>query len=1165
MDYVSYFAPATVRTLVVPVNELVQSDLRRYLDILKRVRDVRTLDLTPNPGKFNPQAYPHGHIYYSFVTKDEDSETLFLHDFEPYRKTNIVIGIAKWNIDMNDDTIRDLKSELKKRYPSPISIFMMIFDSPKEFETKVAEVYAIDESTLNMETKLCDLTSRFLTNFSTYASAYEHTTLRSPGNMNLGIKKNRKRYSSSFELNSDKLQHLQSKGRKMKLSANFYMIAGNLKTALTEFSEAIYNLKISHDFLWLASALDGLGVCLFLLTSIGVPYQLPPFLESVLLSADDFKISSPLASPRSSFQSSRISGSFTRNSSTPVENSLDVISLEKVKTSILGCGKLAAAFYKEARSQEDDEVPQIVFSECLIRYCSLEVAINVNRKFDLDLIETILGNLVYDNRKTGDDFESDSFNQLCHFVLNTKFQDLSKGQQMKIFYTLAGLFWKANMKMKYTLMISRYIDLIIASDNIVYGSSSEYNYLNKMLDDYCFINNLVSDNESPNYFQKNQMTQLLKFCAKVNDFTAYVSYGFLALKNFQALLNHDEQIDIHNNLKKFASFVDNIPEYWDSHIFVDLQYEIEANSIVEGETCAVSVVLRNPFAFAIEVSNLNLATSNNFPLKVSISDFDEADDANNIVSNVLKPYSETVIFFNIVPQEPGILEITGIIAAVDLCMPQKFTIYTTKLASFLPKIHEPRMETAKVIKTWPINVVHSQPLLKIINISLTDKWLMLLDGERQKFRVDLKNISKTEINHLISSFRDSTTELLTAELQNKSLQPTEVYEIEYQLLKRKAFKILNKDQLSNIKGNEQFYLDVEIMGKLGVKEASLVLTYSHQKELSSEFQRSLTIPLNLTVYPSVELAGCDIIPLTSNTRFSEDNCDPCWKYLRDLKRQGQNLSQFCLVALDFVNMWSEQMEICVDCNEPNELDKRTLPPFSFICNIHSRKNIRVFVPLLRMDLDDDYLNQRIPSLRNKQFVLDTKTPAAEQLFHKRSFWYKEEILKRIKASWKVSVTVEDSIHAGKSGEIDIRGFRFSSKMIEILEIEKIGISLQLLDEKEKYVELNKVKLNEFYTIRVTIQNRFKTPVFGMIRHIPVCKDPPYAYEKKILINGALQFSVEKRIQPDTTKFFDLGITFIEKGEYEWGAVFDEMSGWDTGNIAIIKHHLQREQLKFTIQ
>lgn len=65
MDYVSYFAPATVRTLVVPVNELVQSDLRRYLDILKRVRDVRTLDLTPNPGKFNPQAYPHGHIYYS--------------------------------------------------------------------------------------------------------------------------------------------------------------------------------------------------------------------------------------------------------------------------------------------------------------------------------------------------------------------------------------------------------------------------------------------------------------------------------------------------------------------------------------------------------------------------------------------------------------------------------------------------------------------------------------------------------------------------------------------------------------------------------------------------------------------------------------------------------------------------------------------------------------------------------------------------------------------------------------------------------------------------------------------------------------------------------------------------------------------------------------------
>lgn len=1164
MDYISYVAPATVRTLVVPINQLVNKDLQKFLEILRRVRDVRTLDLTHNPGKFNPQAYPHGRIYYNFVTRDEDDETLFLHDFEPHRKTNIVIGIAKWKIDMNDDMIRNLKTELKKRYPSPISLFLMIFESPKDFETKVSEVYTIDESTLNMETKLCDLTSIFLNNFSTYASAYEHTTLRSPGNMNLDFRKGRKRHSSSFELNSDKVRQVQSRGRKMKLSANFFLIAGNLKMALTEFSEAIYNLRTASDYLWLASALDGLGLCLFLLTSIGVPYQLPSFLGNLLASASDFNVGSPLASPRSSFQTARMSGNFSRNSNTTDEISFNAISLENVKTSILSCGKLATLFYEYARSQDVEEVPQIVFSECLIRYCLLEVAINVNRKFNSDLMETILNNWVYDERKTSNDLECETLNQLCHYVLNTKFQSLSDCQQMKIFYTLAALYWRTNMNSKYTLMISRYINLIIASNEVFYGSSSEYNHLNRILDDYCVINNIVAENTNPTYLQKTQLTQLLMFCARINNYKAYVSYGFLALKHFHVFLNHEEQILIHKNLKSFASHVDNIPQYWDSRILVDLLYELDTNKIVEGETCTINVVLRNPYAFPVEVRNLKLSTTNDFPLKVMLSEFGETE-LNNFVS-ILKPYSETLISLSIVPLTPGTLEITGIIAAVDICRSESFSIQTTTPPSFLPKVHESRTESpTKTSKTWLINVVHSQPLLKIINLSLTDKWLMLLDGEHRQFRLDLKNISKTEINHLVSSFRDSTTELLTGELHNKSLQPTEIYEIEYQLLKRKAFKILNKEQLSNIKGTEQFHLDIEIMGKLGVKEASLVLVYSHQKDSSNEYQRTLTIPLNLTVYPSVELAGCDIIPLTSNTRFSKDNYGPCWNYLRDMNGQGQNSSQFCLVALDFVNMWSEQMEVCISSNEPKELNGKPIPSFEFTCFIQSRKNARVFVPLLRMDLDDDHLNQRIPSLRNKQFILDTKTPAAEQIFYKRSFWYREEILKRIRASWKVSATVKDSINAGRSGEIDIRGFKFSSKMIEILEIEKISIVLQLLDDKDTPVETNRVQLNEFYTIRVTIHNRFKIPIFGMVRHIPVCKDPPYAYEKKIMINGALQFSVESRIQPDTSRIFDLGIVFIEKGDYEWGAVFDELNGWDTGDIAIKKHHLQREQLKFTIQ
>ena len=137
-------------------------------------------------------------------------------------------------------------------------------------------------------------------------------------------------------------------------------------------------------------------------------------------------------------------------------------------------------------------------------------------------------------------------------------------------------------------------------------------------------------------------------------------------------------------------------------------------------------------------------------------------------------------------------------------------------------------------------------------------------------------------------------------------------------------------------------------------------------------------------------------------------------------------------------------------------------------------------------------------------------------------------------------------------------------MIEVLEVEKIGILLTLLDQENQPVDLNNANLNRFYTVRLQLTNRNKHLIFGIIRHIPVCKDPPYTFEKKILINGVLQYSVETPLKPGESRTYDLGIVFLEKGECEWGALFDEVEGWEEGDINIKKQHLQREQLKVKI-
>jgi hypothetical protein len=1186
MDSLTFVTPANVRSLIVPVNELDQTDFEKILETLKRVKDVRAVDLTHNPGKFNPQAYPQGHIYLNFVTRDEDEESLFLHDFEPYRKTTIVIGIAKWNDELNTDIIRNLKSELKKKYPAPMSQFVMIFDCPIDFSCELSEVYAVNENTSNMETKICDLTSRFLSNFSTYASAYEHTTLRSPGNLNGTVSKPKRKITSSFELNPEKVKQMSSKGRKQKLVANFYLMAGNLKSSLSEFCEAIFNLKAANDFLWLASALDGLAVCLFLLSSIGAPYQLPPFIHSLLDSAKDIDhmLSSPMVSPRPSLQLNTFSSLNNLSNHTPEPTSLSVVPLDVVESTIFACGKLSVAYYEQARHFGIDYVPQIVVSESLLRYASLLVLINTNGKFDLNLIEEILySSTIYNGNHVSKSFDLEYFNNLCFHVLNAEFKHLAPSQQLKFFYTLTFLYSRTNMNMKKCLMIKNFFDLVISSQHIISINRFEYQSLNNLLKEYCENYGIAIDSKTyikhPNHIQKKILYQILHFCEKINHYEGYIYYSSIILSHFRSLLTESECISIHDKIKGYKVFINKSPEYWDSNFFLDFQFQTTVNQIVEAEECNVNILIRNSFAFEIEIKDLELSTENNFPLEVFATDKRQVDGLNSLPTIYMRPFMEMVIPIIIIPKKNGKLVIDGIIASVDICKRQKFVTNNRKAIPFLPKIKRKPInivDTYETIKTWEISVVYKQPLLKIVDIKLTDKWLMLLDGEKKQFKVVLKNMTDTEINHLISKFKDSTTDKLTAELSNKLLQPNEIYEIEYQLLMKKPFKILNKHALVQIKGNESFHLEVEITGKLGVNEAHLVLEYSHQKDTLSEFKRSLTIPVNLTVYPSVELAGCDIISLTTNTRISEQNDNLCWKYLKSMKGQNFKLSNFCLLALDFVNMWSEEMEICIEYdtkatdpkdpkesyNSAGEVEEGT---FVTRALLHSRKNIRVFIPLLRMDFEEEFLDRRIPSLRNKQFIVDKKTPVAEQTFINHAFWYKEEILKHLKATWKISSTATNSIHSGKCGDIELRGFKFSSKMIEVLEVEKIGIQLKLLNENNEEVDLNAIESNKFYTIHVRLTNRNKYSIFGIIRHIPVCKDPPYTYEKKILINGVLQFSIEQSLDPGHHRNYDLGVVFIEKGEYEWGVLFDEINDWEEGHINIKKQHLQREQLKFTVK
>lgn len=1187
MDSLGFASPAMVRTLLVPITTLKRSDFLRHRAAFEGVKDIRPVDLTSNPGIFNPQAYPQGRIFHTFITRDEDSESFLLHDFEPFRKTSIVIGIGQWDDDTNDDVIRSMKSGLSKEYSSSISTSVIIFNCPPDASTKVADAYTTNASSNNLETIICDITSRFLSNFSRYASAYEHTTLRSPGNISGVIpkgpphsllEKQRKRLTNSFE--TDKIKQNQDKGRKLKLSANFYLMVGNYKKALADFCDSINLLSISNDHLWLASAFDGLSVCLFLLAYVGVPFQLPPFLTTIIDNSKFIDLSklSFTSSPRSSFQLSR---SATPRSST-VNLNLPEVPLSAITDFILKLSKLSFFHYQAASSEDNEYVPQVIITESGVRNASLFVLIGTEGLLTRDIMKSSIYDSDWLEKKVIEDsIDHDHFNMLVSQVTRLDFKTISSLSKLKSYSVLIRLYIMMNMPRKACLMINGFIEIVNSNKNYSIVNDFNFKELDYILKMYVTNYGVRLTREfemyEPNVLQLKVIYQVVEFCSKITFNEGFIKYGSIMLRDFNSLLMEDDQVSLYEEIKITMNETGHSPNYWDDGLLVSFEFDKDTQ-LIEGEHSDIFVTLNNPFSFPIEIQDYALSTVDDFDLSLSINtNLSFVTPFNSII---IQSQETKRIPFLLLPNSNGLLKIEGFRASICGCKLQKFIVNDhKKISTFKHKEMSVKLDlkNRQIQKTAPkileMKVVYKQPMLKLINIELAEH-VMLLEGEYKQFKITLSNTSDVPINQLDLKFHDSTTDPLNTLLNKKDIPVNETYELEYYLFVKKPFEILNKIDMNKIGPNETFHLDVKIWGKRGVTEAKLILDYANQRPNDFiRFKRELIAPIKISVYPSVELAGCDIIPVTSNTTVSVISDNVCVSYFKYMVSKGHELSDFCILALDFMNMCPEEVEvklqILLESSKDSKfqegsgpIEKLTENDFEQTAILSTRQNIRLFLPVKRIDFGEDYLLKNIPSLRKRQFVKDYKTPEAEQQYLRQSFWYRDELLKRLRATWRISDNVKNSVSAGRSGTIDIRSLKLSSKMLNIIEVDKVIISLELYDgQDQKINNLSDLKISSMYSVRVTITNRYSYPIFGMLRHVIVCKNPPFNMENKVLINGTLQFGIGDELESGASRTFDLGVLFLQRGDYEWGALFDQLEG---EFLAIKKQFLQRQQLKLTV-
>lgn len=562
------------------------------------------------------------------------------------------------------------------------------------------------------------------------------------------------------------------------------------------------------------------------------------------------------------------------------------------------------------------------------------------------------------------------------------------------------------------------------------------------------------------------------------------------------------------------------------------QYDL----IVQRVRVDFMVKLQNPFEFEVHLTELSLLTN----------DTEGGEDLECSVKNVyLPPNSVTETIIPVIANSVGKLEVFGIKTQASNCRPRDYYLTNNLIPRLEDKIKVVGVESGNFVRSWQntqasnyslvFNVLHEQPSITVKGLSIDSGWMTLFEGEIKNFDLELSNFSDVSANYVNVSFSDSTTDALQEVLTHRDISENDTYECEYFLYKRKAFQ-LDNDKNITIKPHSIASLNIRVLGKRGLQSGVINIDYGHISKESKEktiWTKRLSIPIHVTVTPSIELGGCSIIPMPA--------AEEAQSFF--LPNMNGPASSYHVLVLDFRNSWTEPIKMKL-WSKPDETSTDKIMEITH--NINGAEAKRFLLPIKWGGKSPSLFEKPIPSLTGKQFVLNSKSNTVMGKQMRETFWYREELLKLISGEWELSN------NPAVSGKVELRGLRVSPSMVMLLRAEQIKITIQIEDVKRskslEKVDANTWKLPLEYdgcAITASLQNMTDKPIKGILRLVPSMRYSEGENEgmnKKLLYNGWLQQPIRK-IEPGSTAKIQLGIVYIAKGEYQWTSVFD-MAGPD---------------------
>ena len=596
--------------------------------------------------------------------------------------------------------------------------------------------------------------------------------------------------------------------------------------------------------------------------------------------------------------------------------------------------------------------------------------------------------------------------------------------------------------------------------------------------------------------------------------------------------------------------------------------------LVANEEAIFRVTLQNLYDFDLYVERIQL----------------EADDGlfkSNSQYLMIGPYRTQTILLGGIPQTTGALNITGCVATIRGCRERSFANFQEpwsfkvdvkgrNLQSTIAAIEDSRDKASESVsakgyegpKASPLTlkVIDNQPSLQLIQSSLSQSAIMLLEGETRTFTITIRNNSTSTVADLVLlSFNDSTASRVQSMLSSKELSEVELYELELSTSRKQSFKWLRNDdhgESFKINPKKETRLEIEVFGKPGLSHGSIQVDYGYlggprTAIVDKFYTRQLKIPLGITVNASVDLVRTDITPFTTYHGHSQrsgpvsDAKESILDHtttsrITKFSHQPHLQNPLFLLLLDFRNSWPTTLTLSLTL--AHETTHHSIPPGS---------TIRIPLPHPKIYLSPTHAHAPIPNLNPataRQFVVSSATkrsPEAE-LALREAFWYREELLKQLSATW-----AEESTR--RHGVVEMRALRLTGRMVSLLRLGDIEITMAVINEsstpdepvddeaaavvKQTGLQTFAVPTVTFLNLRTTLRNRSDGPIRPLLRLQPTLAGQPHNVAldlgKKLLVNGVLQ-RAGPVLEPGAEMDVDTGFVVLSAGVYEWNACVEEV-------------------------